>query len=746
MTVETTNSTISYTGNGSVTTFAYNFLTYSEDHLFIYLDDVEQTSGFSITGIGDESGGSVIFDVAPDDEVILKIDRTVPETQLIEYQEYGPFPAKTNERGLDLGVMIAQQNAREIGRDSSKKMDKQPLATEDNIVTFDDEGNSKDSGVNLNNSGVITDLNKVIPFDTLDEAVNETNHLKIFIGAAINIKERTTGNGGGAMWDVVLTSSVVPDGKRFIQSNAIPTLTLKLRVDNGKINIASLGAKESDPDSLEYFIYASNLAQEIIVSDANYTISSFDGVNCILSGNGKINDVPVANTGQGLSTTIYGFDAGKNFSGDYESSNNTLIGRGCGRELTTGERNTAIGQGVYSGNTLTTAPPAPTTGSNNFGGGFHALKKMESGTFNIGIGTDAGNEIKSGGSNTLIGGSAGQQITIAFDNTCIGRSSALRLGLDASSLDPDTYVDVGGGSNTTIGRDSMRNAYNCSFNTVIGAQAVRGTKDESDFTGNFTGEYNVIAGYRAMYTNPVNASFNVVLGEEALRDAEDNSNNVIIGTQAARDSTQGDSAIIIGSLCLRGVDDISNNFAIANQSGLPYLAGIMGASQDVGNYLRVDGNFSAQVGSTRTCGTAGRPWTTVFADNNVIQPSDARLKTTPEDIDDKVFVAWGNARKNIKMWKWLNRGEKGRYHIGPIAQELFKCFEDQGVNPFDYGFACSDLVFETENIYDGDALVSSKDVPVIDKETGQQMIRYSVRHNELFMLEIAYNVWRESKI
>ncbi|MCP5078882.1 MAG: DUF2460 domain-containing protein [Psychromonas sp.] len=249
MTVETTNSTISYTGNGSVTKFAYNFLTYSEDHLFIYLDDVEQTSGYSVSGVGDESGGDVTFDVAPINGEVVRIDRTVPETQLIEYQEYGPFPAKTNERGLDLGVMIAQQNAREIGRDSSKKMDKQPLAIEDNIVTFDDEGNSKDSGVNLNNSGVITDLNKVIPFEILDEAVNETNPLKIFDGAELNLAGRNTKNdGGGAMWDVVNASTVTPNTYDIVQCVGIPSLALVLR-DEGALNAKSYGVVSGGVDT-----------------------------------------------------------------------------------------------------------------------------------------------------------------------------------------------------------------------------------------------------------------------------------------------------------------------------------------------------------------------------------------------------------------------------------------------------------------------------------------------------------------
>ncbi len=161
MTVENTNNTISYTGNGSVTTFAYNFLTYSADHIFIYFDDVLQSSGFTITGVGDDNGGDIIFVSPPDTGVTIRIDRTVPDTQLLEYQEYGPFPAKANERGLDLLTMAVQQNARELSRTSQEldqnKMDKQPLATKDNIIVFDDAGNSKDSGINSNDIRTIND-------------------------------------------------------------------------------------------------------------------------------------------------------------------------------------------------------------------------------------------------------------------------------------------------------------------------------------------------------------------------------------------------------------------------------------------------------------------------------------------------------------------------------------------------------------------------------------------------------------
>jgi hypothetical protein len=147
MTVETTDSSVSNTGNGSATQFSFNFLVYDADHLFIYFDSIIQTTGFTITLY--DVGGLVEFDVAPASGVNVLIDRTVPSTQLLSYQEYGPFPAKTNERGLDLGVMVAQQLDRELTRQADNHMSKIPLAQENNLVSFDATGDSKDSGFNI---------------------------------------------------------------------------------------------------------------------------------------------------------------------------------------------------------------------------------------------------------------------------------------------------------------------------------------------------------------------------------------------------------------------------------------------------------------------------------------------------------------------------------------------------------------------------------------------------------------------
>ena len=67
---------------------------------------------------------------------------------------------------------------------------------------------------------------------TLTDAVANTD---IAVGDSINLAERTAGNGGGAMWDVVLASGATANTFNIVACTGIPTLALVLRVD-GVIN------------------------------------------------------------------------------------------------------------------------------------------------------------------------------------------------------------------------------------------------------------------------------------------------------------------------------------------------------------------------------------------------------------------------------------------------------------------------------------------------------------------------------
>ena len=71
-------------------------------------------------------------------------------------------------------------------------------------------------------NGAVLAKSTVITFGSTTDAINEPNLEKIFDGSVLNIKD-------SAVWDVVLTISVTPNGVDIIQSIAIPTLSIVKR-------------------------------------------------------------------------------------------------------------------------------------------------------------------------------------------------------------------------------------------------------------------------------------------------------------------------------------------------------------------------------------------------------------------------------------------------------------------------------------------------------------------------------------
>ena len=109
MTLLTENYKIVHTGDGAKTTFTYDFLVFNANEMTVYLDSILQTTGWSITGLDNPTGGTVVFDTAPADQVEVKLLRSVPYTQLVDYRPHDPFPAETHEAALDRIVMMIQQ-------------------------------------------------------------------------------------------------------------------------------------------------------------------------------------------------------------------------------------------------------------------------------------------------------------------------------------------------------------------------------------------------------------------------------------------------------------------------------------------------------------------------------------------------------------------------------------------------------------------------------------------------------------
>lgn len=109
MTVTTTNSRITYVGDGSTTVFPFPYYFLLATDLVVYVNSVLQPTGYNVSGAGQDSGGNVNFTVAPAVGATIIILRDPDKYQNTKLPPNDPFPAKLVETGLDKLTMLVQR-------------------------------------------------------------------------------------------------------------------------------------------------------------------------------------------------------------------------------------------------------------------------------------------------------------------------------------------------------------------------------------------------------------------------------------------------------------------------------------------------------------------------------------------------------------------------------------------------------------------------------------------------------------
>ena len=129
MTVSSTTTSVSYTGNGSTTSFAVSF-PFQGTGASAELEVIERTiatgaeatksysTHYTVTG-GNGSTGTVVAGSAPADTVQWHIRRKTTQTQTTDYVANDPFPAETHETALDRAIMISQEQQSDINKSVS---------------------------------------------------------------------------------------------------------------------------------------------------------------------------------------------------------------------------------------------------------------------------------------------------------------------------------------------------------------------------------------------------------------------------------------------------------------------------------------------------------------------------------------------------------------------------------------------------------------------------------------------------
>nr|BAR15436.1 tail fiber [uncultured Mediterranean phage uvMED] len=223
MTVSTTIIKNSHNGNGSTTTFAYQFKILQDSDLQVIIrssNGTETTKSLSthytVTGAGGNSG-TVVFtsgNIPASGETVV-IRRNVPQTQVIDYIANDPFPAETHEEGLDRGTLVAQQISEEADRSIKLSRTNTMTSTEftvgatdraNKILSFDSAGElavAQELGSFKGNWSASTSY-------AVRDMVKDTSTNNIFMANTAHTSSGSqplTSNTDAAKWDLIVDAA-----------------------------------------------------------------------------------------------------------------------------------------------------------------------------------------------------------------------------------------------------------------------------------------------------------------------------------------------------------------------------------------------------------------------------------------------------------------------------------------------------------------------------------------------------------
>lgn len=149
MTVPVQTPFTSSVANGVTTVFPYSFMIADEDDMRVVVDDVVQTSGYTVTGIGNPAGGDVIFSVAPANglKVLRYLDPLLKRET--DYQQFGDFLADTVNLDFDkiwLALQAINQNFKRslklpVDTTTDQAITEDATSRIGKVVSFDSSGN-----------------------------------------------------------------------------------------------------------------------------------------------------------------------------------------------------------------------------------------------------------------------------------------------------------------------------------------------------------------------------------------------------------------------------------------------------------------------------------------------------------------------------------------------------------------------------------------------------------------------------
>src|SRR5262245_267025 len=104
-----------YTADGVGTAFTYPFKIIDASEIQVYVNGVLTVSGYMVSGVGDPSGGSVTFTIAPSNGASIILARSTALAQNTDWTANDPDPAESKEQAFDKAMAINQEQAEALG-------------------------------------------------------------------------------------------------------------------------------------------------------------------------------------------------------------------------------------------------------------------------------------------------------------------------------------------------------------------------------------------------------------------------------------------------------------------------------------------------------------------------------------------------------------------------------------------------------------------------------------------------------
>jgi len=256
MTVSSTTTRNSYSGDGSTTAFSYTFKIFDEDDIAVILRDdttaVETTqtitTNYTVSGVGNAGGGTITFVTAPPSGKTVVLLRATPLSQLTDYTPNDPFPAESHEDALDKLTFITQELSEEIGR-AIKLSKTNEIATAEFTV------------------GATARANKVLGFDgNGDLAVLQ--EIGIYKGT-----DTTTTTADYDARDIVKSTTAAQLNNVYIALQDSPTGTLLTNTTYWELLVDAVSAATSATNAANSASAASTSASNAATSETNAATS-----------------------------------------------------------------------------------------------------------------------------------------------------------------------------------------------------------------------------------------------------------------------------------------------------------------------------------------------------------------------------------------------------------------------------------------------------------------------------------------